>query len=167
VSLSRPATAGRSASGSPAWHVHFAAIPIRTEAYSKSMKVRVLASVVQRESRLLVCLRPPHKRHGGLWEFPGGKLEPGETDLQAARRELEEELGVHVTGVGPVEYSVEDPGSDFVIDFLPVKIEGEPVCLEHSDLAWVTEEELDGLDLAPSDRRYALHRLGERSTDGD
>jgi 8-oxo-dGTP pyrophosphatase MutT (NUDIX family) len=124
------------------------------------MPIRVLAAVIQRDERLLVCQRPHQKRHGGLWEFPGGKLKDRETDLEAARRELQEELGVHVTDVGPVERSVKDPGSDFVIEFLPVTIQGEPRCLEHEALAWKREEELLDLELAPSDRRYVQGRAG-------
>ena len=50
-----------------------------------------MAAVIERDGKLLVCRRPGHKRHGGLWEFPGGKLEPGETIVDAARRELDEE----------------------------------------------------------------------------
>ena len=48
--------------------------------------LRVIAAVIGRADTLLLCQRPPHKRHGGLWEFPGGKLEPGESDADAARR---------------------------------------------------------------------------------
>ena len=122
------------------------------------MPIRVLAAVIQKDDRLLVCQRPRYKRHGGLWEFPGGKVKDGESDLEAARRELLEELGVHVTEVGPVELSVQDPGSEFVIEFLPVSIQGEPQCLEHEALAWKREEELPALELAPSDRRYVEGR---------
>jgi mutator protein MutT len=125
------------------------------------MLIRVLAAVIQQNDRLLVCQRPVHKRHGGLWEFPGGKVKDGETDLEAARRELQEELGVHVTEVGPVERSVKDPGSDFVIEFLPVNIQGEPQCLEHEALVWTREGDLLDLDLAPSDRRYVEGRIGK------
>ena len=124
------------------------------------MPIRVLAAVIQQNDRFLVCQRPFHKRHGGLWEFPGGKVKDGETDLAAARRELQEELGVHVTEVGPVERSVKDPGSEFVIEFLPVNIQGEPQCLEHEALVWTREGDLLDLDLAPSDRRYVEVRLG-------
>ena len=53
-------------------------------------------------------------------------------------------------------------GSDFVIEFLPVTIEGEPRCLKHEALAWEEEEDLPGFDLAPSDRRYVEARLEER-----
>jgi 8-oxo-dGTP diphosphatase len=66
------------------------------------MPIRVLASVIERDHRLLVCRRPLDKRHGGLWEFSGGKVREGESDLEAARRELREELAVEVTGVGAV-----------------------------------------------------------------
>lgn len=65
-------------------------------------EIRVVASVIEHEGRLLVCKRPAHKRHGGLWEFPGGKVEPEESDFKAVERELEEELGVRVREVGPV-----------------------------------------------------------------
>ena len=119
--------------------------------------IRVVAAVVRRGDRLLVCQRPAHKRHGGLWEFPGGKLEPGETIRDAARRELTEELDVVVRSVGEVEFSIADPGSHFVIEFHPVEIKGEPKCLEHSALAWLTPHELLDLPLAPSDRRYVEH----------
>ena len=122
--------------------------------------IRVVASVVEQEGKLLLCQRPAHKRHGGLWEFPGGKVEPGESDFAAVERELAEELGVRVVEVGAVELSVRDAGSEFVIEFLPVVVDGEPQPLEHAALAWVTEEEMLGLALAPSDRRYARFRLG-------
>jgi len=114
----------------------------------------VLAAVVQREDRFLICQRPAHKRHGGLWEFPGGKLEPGETHEHAARRELAEELDVAVRTVGRMLFSIADPGSQFVIEFAPVTIKGEPKCLEHSALQWLTLDELPRLELAPSDRRF-------------
>ena len=122
--------------------------------------VRVLACVIERNDRLLICERPAHKRHGGLWEFPGGKVEPGESDFDAASRELAEELGVSVQSVGAVEVSFADPGSEFVIEFLPVSIAGEPRCLEHAGLAWVGEEEALGYALAPTDRQYVEWRRG-------
>lgn len=123
------------------------------------MIVRVVASVIECGGKLLVCERPAHKRHGGLWEFPGGKVEPTENDFEAVERELEEELGIRVLEVGPVVFSTADPGSHFVVEFLPVNIVGQPQCLEHTALAWVADHELLQMPLAPSDRRYVLHRL--------
>ncbi|HET7457466.1 MAG TPA: NUDIX domain-containing protein [Gemmatimonadaceae bacterium] len=126
--------------------------------------IRVIAAVVRRYGRLLVCQRPAHKRHGGLWEFPGGKLEPGESVFDGARRELAEELRVTVRTVDEVaELSVADPGSEFVIEFHAAEIDGEPRCIEHTSLAWVTPEQLLTLPLAPSDREFALHLQRERT----
>ncbi len=116
--------------------------------------IRVLAAVIARDGRYLVCQRPAHKRHGGLWEFLVGKLEPGEGDAEAAARELQEELAVAVTHVGAELFGAHDDGSPFHIAFIPVTIDGEPQCLEHTALAWGTPDELRTLALAPSDRRF-------------
>jgi 8-oxo-dGTP diphosphatase len=119
--------------------------------------IRVIAAVIQRGDRFLLCERPIHKRHGGLWEFPGGKLESGETMLEAARRELSEELGIEVQSIQEAEFAINDPGSPFIIEFCRVRIDGEPICLEHRSIAWVTLSELLELALAPSDQQFALH----------
>jgi mutator protein MutT len=115
---------------------------------------RVVAAVVRRADTMLICLRPAHKRHGGLWEFPGGKCEPGESDADAITRELHEELGVRVVRTYDALATFSDPGSPFEIVFLPVDIDGEPACLEHDALRWGTAAELRALPLAPSDRRF-------------
>ena len=115
---------------------------------------RVFAAVIQRNNRYLIGQRPAHKRHGGLWEFPGGKLEDGETYLDAAQRELAEELGVKVLTIGSRLFSIADSGSVFLIEFFQTVIEGEPQCLEHLDLKWTSLEGLASLELAPSDRRF-------------
>lgn len=121
----------------------------------KPEKIRVVAAVATRGDTYLVCRRPADKRHGDLWEFPGGKLEPFETVEAAAHRELQEELGVQLSRVGPRLFAVDDPDSAFTIEFHPVELVGEPECLEHSALAWVTLPVLLAMDLAPSDRRFA------------
>ena len=118
-------------------------------------RIDVLAAVIRREDRYLVCQRPQGKRHGGLWEFPGGKVEPGESLLDAAHRELTEELGVAAVSVGEPIFSAHDDGSAFVIHFVPTEIEGEPVCLEHAALRWATLAEVATLELAPSDGQFA------------
>jgi mutator protein MutT len=121
--------------------------------------VRVIAAVLYRDGKLLICRRPEGKRHGGLWEFPGGKVKEGESDFAAARRELAEELGISVTSVEDAEFSIQDPGSEFEINFVPVAFDGSPVCLEHSALAWVPPRDLFNYELAPSDLRYAQFLL--------
>lgn len=122
-------------------------------------KVRVLAAVIQCCGTYLLCQRPSHKRHGGLWEFPGGKLEPGESLLETAIRELAEELDIRVTGVGEVLFTARDPGSEFAIAFVPTSIEGDPKCLEHTDLCWLTLDEMQQMPLAPADRQFAEFQL--------
>lgn len=128
---------------------------------------RVVAAVVSDGERFLVCRRPADKRHGGLWEFPGGKVEPGESDEIAVRRELREELGVDLVRMSPAVFEIADPGSPFTIAFVPVQIAGEPVPHEHSELMWVASGELTTLPLAPSDDafvdRYLLRRDRVRS----
>jgi 8-oxo-dGTP pyrophosphatase MutT (NUDIX family) len=113
--------------------------------------VRVLAAVIREDDRYLLCRRPLHKRHGGYWEFPGGKLEPRETLLDAAKRELKEELELEVIGVGEPLLSRRDGESRFVIDFVPVNVQGTPRPLEHEEIRWVAASEGVTLALAPSD----------------
>lgn len=117
--------------------------------------IPVLAAVIRRGHRTLVARRPADKRHGGLWEFPGGKLEPGESWLDAARRELREELGVEVTAVGEPVFRRRDPASAFEIVFVEVEIEGEPEALEHEALRWMSVEHMMTLELAPADAAFA------------
>ena len=123
-------------------------------AITRTALTTVLAAVIQRDDRYLVCQRPAHKRHGTLWEFPGGKLEAEETHLDAARRELAEELDVRVLSVGSALFSVADPGSEFLIEFVPTMIVGDPKCLEHLEMRWLPLPDLSSLELAPSDRRF-------------
>jgi mutator protein MutT len=128
--------------------------------------VRVLAAVVRRDGDYLLALRPAHKRHGGLWEFPGGKLEPGESWLDAARRELREELGVEVLAAGVPRYRRSDPAAPFEIVFVDVEIHGEPEAIEHDELRWVSVGAMGGLDMPPTDRAFVEAVLRHPSAAG-
>lgn len=121
--------------------------------------VTVVAAVIARDGKLLVCQRPLGKRHEGLWEFPGGKLEVGESMEDGARRELREELGVELEQLGRTVLEVADPGSPFVISFAEASVTGVPECREHLALRWETVSDLELLALAPSDRRFVQHLL--------
>lgn len=118
-------------------------------------EVRVLAAVVRRGGRYLLGRRPAGKRHGGLWEFPGGKVRAGESDLDAAARELDEELGLAVESLGRVLGRIRDPGSPYLVVFVAVVASGEPVAREHAEVGWFTPAEAVELALAPADRRFA------------
>lgn len=114
--------------------------------------------MIERGGRVLIAQRPLEKRHGEMWEFPGGKVEGGESDLQALTRELHEELGLRVTGVSPALAEFRDPGSEFLIVFVPVVAEGQPECREHVAVRWAEWPELDAMPLAPTDRRFVALR---------
>lgn len=114
----------------------------------------MLAAVIRRDGRLLLCQRPAHKRHGGLWELPGGKLEPGEELLDAARRELDEELGLIATSIGDIVFERRDPGSSFLIMFADVEASGVPMPTEHDEVRWLTPAQANHLPLAPADAAF-------------
>lgn len=124
--------------------------------------VDVVAAVIRNgRGHLLIGQRPAHKRHGGLWEFPGGKVDPGETLADAVARELQEELRLTATWVAPEPvFARQDPGQPFRILFVEAGAGGDPVLLEHQAVAWIPVPPPEGYALAPSDAAFveALHR---------
>ena len=120
----------------------------------------VVAAVISRGDKLLVCRRAHDKRYGGLWEFPGGKCEAGESLLATARRELHEELGVEVVAISDAEFSSVDSDAGHEIVFVPTWIHGNPVCLEHIELQWATPREIVQMQMAPSDKQFIDFRIG-------
>lgn len=113
--------------------------------------LRVVAGVIQRDDRYLIGRRLPEDNYGNLWEFPGGKIEPGETTRQCLQRELMEELGVE-TEIGALICTVQ-PSERFHLTVHRARIlEGELELREHSELIWVTLEEMETFDLLPADR---------------
>lgn len=122
--------------------------------------IHVVAAVVTNGERLLLCQRPEGKRHGGLWEFPGGKVRDGESFEDAARREMIEELGVHACAMGGELGRYQDEDSEFLIHFLRVEVDGEPIAHEHQALGWFLPEEARRLALAPADRRFVDALIG-------
>lgn len=130
-----------------------------------SPEIRVLAAVIRRGDRILLGKRPAHKRHPGLWEFPGGKLEAGESVLDAGRRELAEELKLSVLSIGETLFVCRDPGSPFLIEFVEVVAEGDPVAIEHQEIRWLSLMDAHGLALAPADRAYVIHARAEARDD--
>lgn len=115
--------------------------------------IDVTCGLIERAGRLLVAQRPPGKALAGQWEFPGGKVEPGEAPVACLVRELREELGVEVRVGAALPASVHHYGAR-AIRLLPFRCElvaGEPHAHEHSALRWCTIEEVAGMDLAAAD----------------
>lgn len=121
--------------------------------------MRVVAAVIEREGEVLLCRRPREKRHGGRWEFPGGKILQNESILSAARREILEELGLKVLGVRGQSVPMDDPASDYTIEFVATVTQGDPEPMEHEEIAWVRLDEVTDYDLAPADRTFAEQHL--------
>ena len=96
-----------------------------------------------------------------MWEFPGGKVRNGETHADAIRRELWEELCVETIKIGEQLCSVKDPGSHFVIIFIPVQIKDNPILMEHDEFSWRPVTDMLEINLAPSDARFVRECLSK------
>lgn len=116
--------------------------------------IPVVAAVIRRGDRLLVGRRPEDKRHGGLWEFPGGKLESGETWTDGLARELDEELGLRLLRAGDIVFEAHDPASPYHIVFVEAEVTGVIEAREHSQVGWFTAHELRDMPLAPTDAAF-------------
>lgn len=115
--------------------------------------IEVVGAVIVRGSRILAARRGPSTRMAGMWEFPGGKVEPGESPRRALSREIDEELGCRIlVGDEIVTTSHEDEvGRVTLTTFYCELVDGEPVCTEHAELRWLEPDDLPALDWAPAD----------------
>lgn len=124
----------------------------------------VVAALIWQGDRFLACQRPAHKARGLLWEFVGGKVEPGETKQQALIRECREELDVTL--------EVKDVFMDVIHEYPDLTVhltlfnaairEGEPKKLEHNDIRWITVSQIDDYPFCPADETI-LAELKKRS----
>ncbi len=130
----------------------------------------VAAALTREDGRVLVQQRPAHKHHGGLWEFPGGKVELGEAPEAALVRELAEELGVIVSPehLSPLTFSSEANGGRPLV-LLLYRVErwiGEPYPTEAPAIRWVASLDLYGLAMPPADiplREVLADRAGVKT----
>jgi 8-oxo-dGTP diphosphatase len=114
----------------------------------------VVAAVIRDAAgRILLARRPRAAHMGGLWEFPGGKVEDGESPPAALERELAEELAVTVAVREPITFAVhEEPGLRILLLFYEaVVVDGSPTPLEGQEIAWVAPSELAAYPMPPAD----------------
>ena len=114
----------------------------------------VVAALIRDTDRVLICQRPAHKARGMLWEFVGGKGEPGESREEALIRECREELAITIS-VGDIFTEVTHTYPDLTIHLTVFNAEitaGVPRKLEHNDLRWITVDELDRHAFCPADQ---------------
>lgn len=115
--------------------------------------VEVAAALIWQDGKFMICQRPAHKARGLLWEFVGGKLEPGETGEEALIRECREELGVTVLPTG-VFMEVVHQYPDITVHLTVYNskiVKGEPRLLEHNDLRWIAPQQIDDYPFCPAD----------------
>lgn len=116
--------------------------------------VRVVAALIRKGNKFLICQRPAHKTRGLLWEFVGGKVEPGETKQEALVRECREELDVEIS-VSDVFMQLVHEYPDMTVELTLFNSEirsGTIRMLEHSDIKWITTAEIDNFDFCPADK---------------
>ncbi len=133
--------------------------PVRTErandggqAERRALKVIVGAAII-RDGRVLACARSAPPEVAGMWEFPGGKVEPGEAETEALARECVEELAVRVQVGDRVGRNVRMAHGRSVLKVYAARLlhDDEPQALEHSELRWLTAGELDSVTWLPAD----------------
>jgi len=135
-------------------------------AVPSSPPIPVVCAVIERDGRVLIARRPAHKHLPHAWEFPGGKVEPGEAAEAALVREIREELGCDVVVARALPRFVHDYGA-VVIEMIPfvarlAASSAEPAVTEHTALAWVEPAGLDRYALAPADGPVVASYLNHR-----
>ena len=127
----------------------------------------VVAALIWQGERFMICQRPAHKARGMMWEFVGGKVEPGESKEQALVRECREELAVEVA-VGDIFLEVTHTYPDITVHltlFHASIVQGVPQKLEHNDIRYITVDEIPQYEFCPADEMILqkLRQEGGRS----
>ena len=125
----------------------------------------VVAALVWRDNKFMICQRPAHKARALLWEFVGGKVESEETKEQALIRECKEELGI-LLSVGDVFMDVIHEYPDITVHltlFNATITDGEPQKLEHNDIQWILPSEIPNYEFCPADEEILKKIICERN----
>lgn len=117
--------------------------------------LKVVAAIIENNNNEILCtLRSNHMSLGGLWEFPGGKVEAGENFSEAIIREIFEELDCEISCTGEILNDNTHEYDNFIINLICLKcalISGQPKTSEHAKLIWLKKEYLKSLNWAPAD----------------
>ena len=116
--------------------------------------VNVVAALIWKDDKFLICQRPAHKARGLLWEFVGGKVEEGEEFEEALVRECREELSIEIKPIN-LFMQVEHVYADITISlwlYNAVIVSGTPLLLEHVDMKWIKAENIDDFEFCPADK---------------
>lgn len=130
--------------------------------------VVVVAGVADKDGKIMLCRRNAHSLEGMKWEFPGGKVERGETPEDALVRELREELGVE-TRTGALIDAIVHPASPYpdkgilLLYYRTEIVSGDPQAIDCSGIAWTEPDALDAFALAPADALF-ISRMADRWT---
>jgi 8-oxo-dGTP diphosphatase len=128
--------------------------------------VEVVAALIWSGEKFMICQRPAHKTRGLLWEFAGGKVEPGESREQALVRECREELAITVK-IRDIFMEVTHRYPDMTVHltlFNAVIASGVPQQLEHADIQWITPAEIPKYNFCPADKEI-LKKISDRGSD--
>lgn len=117
--------------------------------------LEVTAAIIRQNGKILICQRPAKKNCGLLWEFPGGKIEAGETGEKCIVRECQEELGVTLRVEREfTDITYEYPDRTVHLHFYLCEIiSGKPENKEHNAFAWITPEDVDQYEFCPADQK--------------
>lgn len=126
--------------------------------------IEVVGAIIRDGDNYLIGQRSAHKSQGGLWEFMGGKIEPGETPEQALKRECLEELALEIENERIIDSVVHEyPEKTIRLTLIECnpKNGSEPQALEHQEIRWITAETIRSIDFCPADRELVRKLFGE------
>jgi 8-oxo-dGTP diphosphatase len=125
---------------------------------------RVAVGILRKDGKILVCQRKKGSRYGLKWEFPGGKVEPGETTLECLERELREELSLRIHSIDRMEFETSeyDDGGKFEVAYCFIgEYSGNPKNNVFEDIRWVTLNELQKLDILDGNKGFVARLTHE------
>lgn len=122
--------------------------------YDPVIMIRVTCAIIESESGVLCARRGEGMTHAGMWEFPGGKVEKGESNEACLIREIREELDVTIEIISPLDWQPFTYPGGLSLALIPFRcriVEGQPKAIQHEEIRWVTRENLPDLNWAEAD----------------